>query len=211
MQIKAEHLGYWYLRLNGFLTIPNFVVHPDYGPDPETEVDILGVRFPYRAENPVDPMDDEETFTAITDKPFLVIAEVKKEKCRLNGPWKNPARKNMPRVLSALGAFPPTDLEEVGQSLYQFGAYSNVDYHLSLVCLGRERNEELYKRMPLIPQILWDDVLQFVFRRFSKYREPKAYHPQWDGPGKQLWRAFEAVYDKQQSAEDFVQEVQIIK
>ena len=29
--VSSEALGYWFLRLNGFLTIPNFVVHPDTG------------------------------------------------------------------------------------------------------------------------------------------------------------------------------------
>jgi len=27
--VSSDALGYWFLRLNGFLTIPNFVVHPD--------------------------------------------------------------------------------------------------------------------------------------------------------------------------------------
>lgn len=26
--VSSEALGYWFLRLNGFLTIPNFVEHP---------------------------------------------------------------------------------------------------------------------------------------------------------------------------------------
>ena len=51
MDIHPEKLAYWYLRLNGFLTIPNFVVHPDNGSNQKTDIDILGVRFPYRAEN----------------------------------------------------------------------------------------------------------------------------------------------------------------
>ncbi len=50
--IKYEQLGYWYLRLNGFLTIPNFVVHPDVGHNQETDVDILGVRFPLQSRKP---------------------------------------------------------------------------------------------------------------------------------------------------------------
>jgi len=48
--ITSEQLAYWYLRLNGFLSISNFVVHPDTGGQQRTDVDILGVRFPYRAE-----------------------------------------------------------------------------------------------------------------------------------------------------------------
>src|SRR2546426_644182 len=37
-------------RLNGFLTIRNFVIHPERGNDQRTDVDILGVRFPHRSE-----------------------------------------------------------------------------------------------------------------------------------------------------------------
>jgi hypothetical protein len=48
--IKTEKLVYWYLRLNGFLTIENFVVHPDQSREQRTDVDIIGVRFPFRAE-----------------------------------------------------------------------------------------------------------------------------------------------------------------
>ena len=72
MDIQPERLAYWYLRLNGFLTIPNFVVHPDTGSNQETEVDVLGVRFPYRAENLDDPMEDDSYFTTVRDKPFVV-------------------------------------------------------------------------------------------------------------------------------------------
>ena len=49
--VSSEALGYWFLRPNGFLTIPNFAVHPDAGSQQGTDVDVLGVRFPYRREN----------------------------------------------------------------------------------------------------------------------------------------------------------------
>jgi len=29
--VDSEKLAYWYLRLNGFLSIPNFIVHRDTG------------------------------------------------------------------------------------------------------------------------------------------------------------------------------------
>ena len=79
MQITAEQLAYWYLRLNGFLTVQNFIVHPDSGSEQRTDADVLGVRFPYRAELKPKPMIDDEPFTHIKDKPFIAIAEVKKE------------------------------------------------------------------------------------------------------------------------------------
>ena len=58
--IDAERLAYWYLRLNGCLTIQNFVVHPDKGREQKTDVDILAVRFPHRAELLHNSMKDDE-------------------------------------------------------------------------------------------------------------------------------------------------------
>jgi len=46
IKIKSEKLAYWYFRLNGFLTIPNLLVHPDRGTEHRTEINILGVRSP---------------------------------------------------------------------------------------------------------------------------------------------------------------------
>lgn len=28
MRIVADRLAYWFLRMNGFMTVPNFIVHP---------------------------------------------------------------------------------------------------------------------------------------------------------------------------------------
>jgi hypothetical protein len=41
----AEEFAYWYLRLNGFFTITNFVLHNKHG-----DTDILGIRPPNAAE-----------------------------------------------------------------------------------------------------------------------------------------------------------------
>src|SRR5258707_13497545 len=75
LRIRAEQLAYWYLRLNGFLTIPNFIVHPEQGRNQETDVDLLAVRFPYRAE--LRTMEDDEVFTRVREKSFIAFAEVK--------------------------------------------------------------------------------------------------------------------------------------
>lgn len=83
-------------RLNGCLTIVNFIVHPDLirpdePRDQRTDADILAVRFPHRCElfTSGQPMRDHEVFDSggLID---LVIAEVKHGRCRLNGPWTRP-------------------------------------------------------------------------------------------------------------------------
>ncbi len=48
--LDPEKIAYWFFRLNGFLTIENFVVHPELisdGTSQRTDADILAVRFPY--------------------------------------------------------------------------------------------------------------------------------------------------------------------
>ena len=187
--IKSEALGYWYLRLNGFLTIQDFVVHPERGYGQETDVDIIGVRFPYRAENLDDPMEDDKRIS-YEGKPLIVIAEVKNGRCSLNGPWTNPERRNMLRVLRSIGALTQTEADIAARSLYSSGVYSTELYHISLLCLGGYSNPEITEKYPLVPQILWDEVLRFIFSRFKKYERPKTSHPQWDVAGQFLWNTF---------------------
>lgn len=130
--VDSEKLAYWYLRLNGFLSIPNFIVHRDTGRGQRTDVDILGVRFPYRVELVRNPMEDDTPFTKFRDRPYLVIAEVKLGQCALNGPWTDPALENMQRVLRAVGAFRDDQIATVADSLYHYGIFANEAYHVSL-------------------------------------------------------------------------------
>jgi hypothetical protein len=207
MQIESERLGYWFLRLNGFLTTVNFVVHPGVGRDQGTDVDILGVRFPWRGEVIEEPMQDSPTFTGLVDRPYFAIAEVKTGLCDLNGPWSSPERRNLQQVLAAVGFCPSDDLDAVAQALYESGQVSGAGYYASLLCLGRSRNATLHERYPAVPQITWDEVLRFIHARFRKYWNRKVSHEQWDSAGHQLWRAVEA---SRGDAEAFIRGVEVV-
>jgi len=187
MQITAEQLAYWYLRLNGFLTIQNFIVHPDTGSGQRTDADILGVRFPHRAELKPSPMVDDEPFVKFKDKPYIIIAEVKRSLCSLNGPWTEPEKENLQRVLRAMGAFPEEQVETVAKNVYTSGVFSNAAYFLTLACFGETRNSDIGENFPDVPQILWDKVLTFIYNRFRRYRDQKSSHGQWDETGRNLW------------------------
>jgi hypothetical protein len=202
--IRAENLGYWYLRLNGFLTIPNFIVHPDQGRNQETDVDLLAVRFPYRAE--LRRMKDDEVFSHIREKAYLALAEVKAGICTLNGPWTNPTRQNMQRVLRALGAFPETENELVAAALYKQGWHKSQLYYVSLVCLGGVESDEISANYPKVSQITWPRALSFIYNRFHDYRHQKVSHGQWDQAGHDLWNFAEQCG----SAEEFVGRVRVI-
>ena len=206
MNISSEQLAYWYLRLNGFLTTANFVVHPDRGTEQRTDVDVLGVRFPYRAENLERPMEDEPRFTCFADKIVLRIAEVKTEQCALNGPWTNPARGNMLRVLLAVGLLPEPEARVAAEALHRRGWYSNQLFHIALTAFGREENPTISKAYPDVEQIRWEQVLTFIHRRFRDYRREKRSHGQWDVAGRQLWDAA----DQSRSLREFIKLVRVV-
>ena len=157
--IDCEKLAYWYFRLNGFLTIENFVVHPNSGSQQRTEIDIIAARFPYRTELPENenPMLDDKRLVLKPDKIRIVLAEVKKGMCKLNSAWHD--KGNMQQILSALGAFDRETSMLVSDGLYEHGYYEDDNFLLSLCCLGRENNVALCKKLPKVPQLSWYDVL----------------------------------------------------
>jgi hypothetical protein len=187
MAIKPEQLGYWYFRLNGFLTTANFVVHPRFGDAQGTDIDVLGVRFPYRQELVVDPLQDADIFRS--DTPQIVLAEIKTGRCALNGPWTTPVRQNMENALMAVGAIPQVDVEAVAHDLYSTGESRARELWFRLVCVGAEPDADIATRYPAVPQILWSEVEDFIYTRFKENVRRKIAHPQWDSAGQFLWDA----------------------
>lgn len=193
--MKSERLAYWYFRLNGFLTSQNYIIHPKVRGSQRTEIDILGVRFPYKAENleregrGIETMSDEEIFDI--KKTYIIIAEAKKGKCSINEPLLNRDKKNIPYFLRIVGAFREEDIDNIANELYSKGSFANESYYVSLFCVGAYPNSSLSEAHPEIHQITWDKVLEFIYTRFDKYDVLKRHHPQWDCSGQQLWHCFE--------------------
>jgi hypothetical protein len=50
--LTDDRLAYWYLRLDGFLPLPNVLIHPKVGKNPTGEIDALGVLFAHRSKLP---------------------------------------------------------------------------------------------------------------------------------------------------------------
>lgn len=194
MRIRSERLAFWFLRLNGFLTIPNFIVHPE-GPredgayPQQTDVDVLGVRFPYRAENRRRPMPDHPFFLA-ERRPLVVLSEVKTERCALNGPWTNPDLQNLQKVLAAGGFRPVDQVDDMATALYRTGVWEDNTLVVRILCFGSRPNGALRRDFPQVPQFTWrDDVLPFIYRRFDEYKLEKQMHHQWDEDARELFAA----------------------
>ena len=113
-----------YFRLNGFLGVEYFVLHPqDRKHSQRTDADFYGVRFQYHTEL---TMEDDAPFKNSRKNPLFVIAEITRGTCKLNGPWTDPANENMQYVLRAIGAFRHGEINAIAQSLSRLSASTAV-------------------------------------------------------------------------------------
>ncbi len=187
---KLEQIGYWYLRLNSFLTIPNFVVHPDTGSNQRTEIDAIAVRFAYRRENLTNPMEDDHNLIGdkSNERILLLFVEMKKGKIEFNETWRDSNRRNLEKVLRAVGTLKKSEVCKATDSIYKKGTYNeNCKSITSLCCIGSEKNNEIRDKLPDVKQITWEQVACFMHKRFNGYKDQKRSHSQWDRVGKCLY------------------------
>jgi len=190
--MKSEGLAYWYFRLNGFLISQNYIIHPNHCGSQRTEIDILGVRFPYKAEIINGKKMADEAIFESKNKPYIIIADATISPCKLNDAWIDPAKKNIHDFLRVVGAFEDKDsiIDGIAKKLYEEGFFENDSYCVSLFCVGKLKNPTLHSKYPNVPQITWNGVLKFIYNRFNKYEREKRAHNQWDKDGNQLWECF---------------------
>ncbi|MEZ6028861.1 MAG: hypothetical protein R3C46_03835 [Hyphomonadaceae bacterium] len=189
--MSPEKVAYWYFRLNGFFMLENFVIHPGENGGQRTDADILAIRFPNRAErfvdDPTDIMEDDTAGLRLSNSVVdIVIAEVKAGRVKLNGPWTKEERQNIDRVIAAIGCLPRKKIRRAATALYQAGLYEQGDLRIRLVAVGRVRDESTAEQYPGVIQVLWHEMLNFIWRRFRKYAQQKADVQQWDDTGREL-------------------------
>jgi len=174
-----DQLALWYLRLNGYFTMPNFIAHGNEGP--RTDVDVLGVRPAHSREYP----DDIRRLQICPGKTDFVLAESTAGRCKLNGPWKvGGSRRALEYVLRRVGTFDSDDgVSAAATALYGKQRYENVGFVIRMICFGSQSNGRLHA----VTQILWPDALSFINQRFQTYKAEKADHQHWDAFGKYLW------------------------
>jgi len=195
MTNKQEKLAYWFFRLNGFFTIQNLVIHPESqklqkGHRQETDVDIAGVRFPFRKElkdDPAGPMEDYKDFNI--KKTLFILTEVKRTRGNFNEAWNED---NIRRALNFAGIL--EDPENCIKSLISKGIYEDENIRIQLCLISSEKNPQTKFQDAL--KISWKDVSDFIFDRFKKYKRQKSSHPQWEETGQLLWELFKKLPQK---------------
>jgi hypothetical protein len=187
--ISAEAIAQWFFRLNGCLTIDNFVLHPESGGSARTEVDVIALRLPYRQELDRRPMPDFPGLVR-NDAPLLVFADVKyRGPCRLNPAWISNSSENLLALLKAIGPFPDHGARDAVAALYGDGRYEGESGSVFLCSIGETTSEKMSENLPGALQWTWGkDLLPFIFTRMHDYHMQKANVQQWDETGLTLKR-----------------------
>ena len=160
----------------------------------------MAVRFPHRREalkeytDTKSWMEDDERFSRF-QRPLAALVEVTSGRCKLNGPWTDRQKENIPRALRALGALPANEIEDCANALYANGRSENLNVVFQLIAVGNIENTDLQNEMPKVEQINWSEIKPFIYCRFCRYKTIKREHPQWDYDGKNLWDHFSQCTD----------------
>lgn len=204
---RAEIVASWYFRLNGFLSIPGFIVHPDKRQGhPRTEADLIGVRFPYSAEEIAGRrMTDDALLLNLAshNRTLFVLIEVKVDLCKVNGPWSRQAEGNMQRVIRRLG-FTEKGVNDVADEMYKTLRWDDNKFALQYVTIGARRNPTLQKNFKGLVQITWSEIAVFLFARFRDFPEKlpdtgRPVHAQWPDFGRSYGGAFSGLRSEKDS------------
>lgn len=210
----AEHVSNWYFRLNGFLSIPGFVVHPDTPKRyPLTEADLIAVRFPNSSEVIGErSMVDDSLLTLLANRQqkLFLLVEVKSDLCKINGPWSDPVAGNMQRVINRLGFAKVESVDRIAQQMYAGLRWEDEETVLQYVSVGQRINDGLQRTYPKLRQITWDQISDFLFTRFKQFPEKlpddgRSVHEQWPDFGRRFGKGLRRM-SSVQDAREFVRQ-----
>jgi hypothetical protein len=201
--LTAEDIAYWYLRLNGFLVLRNFLVHGDRPGQTRTDIDVFGVRFKYRAEHLKDPMPDDN-WVGDAKKTLVVFCEIKRGAGNINKAWRNRSRKMMESFLALVGIASPDRCGELADRLYETGQAVEEDFIIRTLLIHHDPTHLVQPLWAETKVIQLACALRFIHGRFGRYRSIKTDQSQWEPSGHDLWVAFEK---NRTHCEEFVDEV----
>ncbi len=181
----SERLAYWYFRLNGFLTIENFILHHEETAAQQTDADVIAVRLLHRSENHVRPMDDDPLVCQCDTLINVVLAEVKTDEQNQNKTWTKSEKGNVQRALRAVGCVDASEVDEVAEQVYRFWRWDSDVVTIRVFVIGDRPGRA---RVPKNQLVDWDHIIEFVITRFRDYGETKRNLAQWSEDGKQLAR-----------------------
>lgn len=174
----AETMVYWYLRLNGFFPLTNFVLHKKSQHSYTADCDILAVRFPHVFETVGGQADDWDKWFqhngfALEKEITGLIVEVKTSPHLGSEAVKRAFSKD--RLLYALertGFWPQKECHRIAGKLHAGAAYKTEVYHVAKLLISN--SVPVGEDLPPCFQLRLNDVNSFIQARMQKYDFRKA-------------------------------------
>ncbi|MGB9879338.1 MAG: hypothetical protein ACPLRM_01125, partial [Anaerolineae bacterium] len=87
------------------------------------------------------------------------------------------------------------EIADAANALYRKGQFQNENVTCRLLAFGDREGE-----LPIagVPQILFHEVIQFIYKRFRDFSRQKASVGNWPRDGQELKRLFDLCRDKQE-------------
>ena len=158
----GETLTYWYLRLNGFFPLTNFVIHKSDGVTYSSDCDILAIRPPLVFEQVGGQADDwDQWFLEHIDsgRTLGVICEVK------TGGYEKEELFRTEYVSYAARRLGFTDKSQDIQRIANGGAIQEIEnsYRVIKLFISNQKEEGNFVNLRL------KDIIQFLLDRIGKY------------------------------------------
>jgi hypothetical protein len=197
----SELLVECYLRLNGYFTINNFILHDQHGSQ-KTEVDLIGVRFPNQVEiieedkRRLHTLENDPELVEKSNITDVVIAEVTTGEAKINGPFE---RKDVLQyILDWIGSLGNGARDKAIEALQARNDFLTEDGRIRVrfICFGKHSDDIKCTQLTL------DHALSFIRDRFKRYGQLKTHSQQWKGLMRYLYEAAtQAISDGQLSGE----------
>jgi hypothetical protein len=178
----GEVLGYWYLRLNGFFPLSNFVLHREGDEKHSSDCDVLAVRFPYVYE-PIggNPFDwDPDLFDGLgvnieNDEQIIgLIVQVKTGRFTRDDMLQAFSLANLSKAISRMGIFPQIEVQDVALALDSSPVVSWAERRVVLGKLAIVVNPWNCGDEPNYLVFTLDKSKDFIRQRMLNYSDPKS-------------------------------------
>jgi hypothetical protein len=172
----AETMVYWYLRLNGFFPLTNFVMHKAANCKYTTDCDILAVRFPHVFETVGGQADDWDTWFqksgfALEQKFTGLIVEVKTGKLGSKDVIKVFSEERLLYALQRTGFWPQDECRYIARELQTDAGYQTEGYHVAKLLISSSVPKG--SGLPPCYQLRLKVVNAFIKARMQKYKDHK--------------------------------------
>jgi hypothetical protein len=164
----GEHLAYWYLRLNGFFPLTNFVIHKSAQVQHTSDCDVLAVRPPHVFEPIGGQQDDWDPALRAAlnfDATLAVMCEVKTGDY---DPKKVFRTEQVRYSLGRLGVVPENEVDRVCKQLSHSAVTECEGVSLAKIFFGQDR-----LRNGTAISISIAEAEDFIRRRIAKYPKEK--------------------------------------